>query len=158
MMKRFLVFGVALLSLGAAGVAAANPGFGGGLRHALGQLELTETQETEIRAVFTEARASRDDVRAELDAIRAEFRAELQKEAPSERALHALVDRRAQITTEQAHAMVGPLLEVHRILTPEQRAELAELMDEARENRGHGRGGPPAGGARGSSGAPDWRR
>ncbi len=127
---------VAALTIG--GVAIAGPG-GGQLRRAMTQLDLTEEQQTEVQAVFEEAKENRSDTRAELQAIGEQFKAELASDHPNASLLHDLVDQKTTIQTEIAHARIDDRLEVHAILTTEQRAELAEMMSERRERgrRGH---------------------
>jgi protein CpxP len=51
--------------------------------------------------------------------------------------VHARIDERAKGMQTFAHEMADALIEVHDVLTPEQRAKVAEKL---RQHRGHGHG------------------
>jgi Spy/CpxP family protein refolding chaperone len=152
MLKKVFMVGGTMVALALASAAIAGPGGPGGqgpVRRVLQELDLSEEQRTEIRGIFEEARAEHESIREGLDGVRGRFRAELAKPSPSATALHAIVDERAALETQLAHDRVDDLLEVHAVLTEDQRAELARLLEEFEGRRGEGpgprgpQGGPP---------------
>lgn len=96
----------------------------------LDDLEATDAQRARIsqieQALFSEARPlvlSHRQVKLELVD-------ELRGDRPDAAKLHALIDARAAAYTAFAHKMVDAAVEVHGVLTPEQRAKLnAELAE-----------------------------
>ncbi len=154
--KMFLTATVLLGSLAFGSVALAGPGGGGESGHfmrGVRSLDLTEDQKTELRELREAAQEDRTDGKAEMQSIRDAFLAELAKDSPSVATLHELTDRRSDLRTANAHDKVDRLVEVHAVLTAEQRAELLENMEERRaergERRGHGERGERGEGRRG---------
>lgn len=146
--------GAALLGFG--GIAAAGPGGGGdgsGKRHGIcAKLECSEDQRQRLRTVVRELR---DDTKADREAIRGlqrEMAAVWAGDAPDEAELArlqaAIAGHRAAMTATATDA----LMEVHALLTPEQRALFAKII----ERRGVGalRGGHHKRGKRGKRGRP----
>ena len=140
-MRRNVIIGLAL----AAGVVALS-GFAWGCRHrhdparmaelvtervddALDDVDATPEQRQRIHAVKDRmlARAK------ELHGDRAEGREVIleawKSDAPDAAKLHALVDERGDAMRKLAHEAVDAGIEVHGILTPEQRAKLAEKAE-----------------------------
>jgi len=142
-MSLFLTATALLGSLTLGTVALASPGRGDMSHHfmrAMKDLELTDEQKTELRAIREEARGDRDAHRAEMESIREAFLAELASDTPNAAALHDLVDRKNDLASEAGHARVDGLVKAHAVLTPEQRTELLTLMEERHEQRAERRG------------------
>lgn len=96
----------------------------------LDDLEATDAQRARIsqieQALFAEAKPLVLSNRQ----VKLEIVNELRGETPDAAKLHALVDARAAEYQALAHRMVDAAVEVHGLLTPEQRAELnAELAE-----------------------------
>ena len=142
--------------LGFGGIAAAAPGGDGGgdksaRRHGIcAKLECSEDQRDRLRTIIGELR---DDTKADREAIQ-----RLQREmaslwagdAPDEAELARLQAAVAGHRTAMTSIATGALMEVHAILTPEQRALFAKII----ERRGVGalRGGHHKRGKRGRRG------
>ncbi|MFT6817138.1 MAG: Spy/CpxP family protein refolding chaperone [Myxococcota bacterium] len=144
--KLFLTTTLLLGSLALGSVALAGPSGGesGNFMRGMRSLDLTEDQKTELRELREGAREDRTDSKAELQSIRDAFMAELAEDSPNVATLHELTDRRAELRTAGAHDKVDRLVQVHAVLTAEQRAELLENMEERRTElgeRGEERGG-----------------
>ena len=96
----------------------------------LDDIDASDRQRAKVRQVeerlFTEFR----NVHAASKPARAKALAEWRSERPDARALHALVDQRARDYTHAMHAMVDGMLSVHEALNPEQREEIARLIEE----------------------------
>lgn len=96
----------------------------------LDDLDATDAQRARIaelqRSLFAEARPlflSHQQTKQEL------FQ-ELKGQSPDAARLHALVDARAAAYQAMAHRLVDASVEVHALLTPEQRAELQREFGE----------------------------
>ena len=108
---------------------------GAGLARAMGQLDLTDAQEQALDAL-------KDEVRSEMLAGRAE-RLERKGDALDQllageidRAeLHKQIDAEAARRTALAHRMTDRVLDLHDSLSPQQKADLAELIAEHQERR-----------------------
>lgn len=110
----------------------------------LEKIEATPEQATQIRAIRDELLAQapeRGRDRSEL----LDFWKEAQPDAAK---IHAAIDQRSEAHRAFANRMADAMLQVHAILTPEQRAQVAELM----AKRGHHRKGPGMKGERGGKG------
>lgn len=97
------------------------------------ELDLSTEQETQIRAILEEAREER---RAERDGRKAEmdvFKAEILSDTPNVKKLHRMVDENAAERTARMHDRIDDMLAISAILTPEQRVEAGERLDEMRE-------------------------
>jgi protein CpxP len=150
---------------GAEGGQGMMPFSGRHLQHLLDEAKATDAQRTQIKAIAdkaqTELKALHDDGRKlreqgldlwaspKLDAASAEaFRQQMLKHH----------DQMSQRVTQA-------MLDVAKVLTPEQRATVAKqmrehrmgMMDRMKAHMGWGQGGPE-GGARGQAGAPEGKR
>ncbi len=99
----------------------------------LDDLDATDAQKKSVHAV--KDRLFEDGLRLaqEHKATRMEVLTQLESPNPDAQKLHAVVDERIDAARAFAHKVVDAALEVHRILTPEQRKELSteyrERMD-----------------------------
>lgn len=62
--------------------------------------------------------------------VRAEALAEWKKDTPDAVALHARVDERVEAYRRLLHQAVDGAIEIHGELSPEQRVQIAELVEE----------------------------
>ncbi|MEZ4322135.1 MAG: Spy/CpxP family protein refolding chaperone [Myxococcota bacterium] len=150
-MKRIvtLVLGaVGLSALAAGGLAVAGPpgGFRGGpgghdgppgieghVLHLIQELDLTDAQKQVLRDIREENMAEREAHRSEREAHMAIVREQLLSDVPDAALLHSMIDQNAAEMQARAHDRLDTVLEIQAILTPEQRAQVAASLDEARE-------------------------
>jgi periplasmic protein CpxP/Spy len=104
------------------------------LDDALDDLDATDAQRQQIHAVKDRLLARGQALRGGHEAAHAEVLAQWKAEQPDRAKLHALVDTRIEEMRAFAHEAVDGAVEVHGVLTPEQRAEVAEKIE-----RRHGR-------------------
>ena len=138
----------ALLLLGVGLVSLTAFGYGGGWCHrghrdpaqvaamvtnhvedALDDLHATPDQRTRILAVkdrmLAEAQQAHGDRKATHEALLDAWKSD----APDAAKLHALVDQRVEEMRKLAHEAVDAGIEVHGILTPDQRAQLTKKIE-----------------------------
>ena len=108
---------------------------GAGLAKLLAQLDLTEDQQAALDAL-------RDDVIAEMKALHAERKAsrgdlveQLVAGELSRKQVHAMLDERAAAKAAMTHDIVDRILDIHASLSPDQLAELQQLLDEREARR-----------------------
>ena len=152
-LKSFLFLGAGVLGLGMVSVASAAPDtVRDGLRGIAQELGLTEEQQAELRGIRDahrqEARADgldretrREARRAERDALRAKIRAEMQSDTPDVAWLYAVLEDASDRRLERRKAQLDRRLEVYGVLTPEQRATLAESLEDRGRRARHTRRG-----------------
>ncbi len=96
---------------------------------ALDDVNATPDQRTRILAVkdrlLAEVQAAHADRKATHDA----FLAAWKSDAPDAAALHAMIDQRIDAIRTLAHQAVDAGIEVHGVLTPEQRAQLTRKIE-----------------------------
>ena len=135
--KGWVAAGAVVGMLAIAGTATAK-GFGGGfpMMRVLRHLDLTEEQEVQAvrmrRAMREQFKATRTQMAATMDLVKAE----LAKENPNADVLHNAIDTAAKQMKSSMHNGVDQFLVLHKTFTPEQRAELVEMMDKLKERRG----------------------
>jgi Spy/CpxP family protein refolding chaperone len=96
---------------------------------ALDDLNATPDQRRAILAVKDRMLADAQAVHADQKATHDAFLAAWKSDAPDTTALHALVDRRVDEMRKLAHEAVDAGIEVHGILTPDQRARLTKKIE-----------------------------
>jgi Spy/CpxP family protein refolding chaperone len=146
-MKKVIAAAGAFLALGLGFVALT--GFGGACGHhrhprdpaqvaafvtehvddALDDLDATPEQRTRVHAVKDRLLAAGQSARAGHDSARATMLAEWKAEQPDASRLHQLVDARAEELRALAHQAVDAGVEVHGILTPEQREKVTRKAE-----------------------------
>ncbi len=132
----------------AAGVAIAGPDAAGppdGPRqdHAARmaeELQLDETQVTALETMRETIQADREAAQGELEAIRLEMEAELSAEETNERAVHKLIDQKLEVQSDLAHGRMDAFLDFRATLSPDQKAELDELMKERHARKAQRKG------------------
>jgi Spy/CpxP family protein refolding chaperone len=97
----------------------------------LDDLDATEAQRTQIHAVAERmlARAAALGLREGHEADRTELMAQWQSANPDRARLHAMVDQRFEAMKALAHEAVDAGVEVHDVLTPEQRAKVTKKIE-----------------------------
>ena len=96
---------------------------------ALDDLSATDDQRTRIHAVEERMLAKAATLHAERETIRAELMAQWQSPTADRARLHAMVDQRFEELKALAHEAVDAGVEVHDVLTPEQRAKVTAKME-----------------------------
>lgn len=108
----------------------------GGIQKLLGQLDLTPEQSQQIDAIQDQFHSDNETLFQEMRTNYQEMRSLLASDASQEqlRQQHQkLQDLRQQLGTNRFETM----LQVREILTPEQRTQMAELMEQYRGRRGN---------------------
>ncbi len=143
---------VAALALPLAFVALAQPGPGGGFgfrggpggcggpHHLFRDLDLTESQRTEIHALFEAQHEAHEAQRTAVEAARKALHDLALSDGYTEEAARAQAQALANAMSETVTAHVGALHAVYLLLTPEQRQELAANVAECPAG-----GGAPSG-------------
>lgn len=103
------------------------------MERVLDQLDLTAEQRQQIDAIRERLRASRPDDQTR-EAMRANRMQQMQEfwtaDTPDVHKLRALVDQRAEMQRARGYQGADAMAEVHQILTPEQRAKVAQMLEE----------------------------
>ena len=101
----------------------------------LEQLDLSDEQKAEIKAIHEEAKADTEDLRGEMKEAKEEMKNLFANDASENqlRAQHRVVQSLHQ---ELGTKRFETMLDVRRVLTPEQRARMVELRQQRRENSG----------------------
>jgi Spy/CpxP family protein refolding chaperone len=131
---------VGILAFAATGSARpeGKPGHGiERMERAISQLEVSGEVQESIYALLDEARAEVQSRRPEMREAHEALRALMHADAPDEEAILAQAERLGALETEARKARLSTMLQVHALLTPEQREELMQL----RERRGFRREG-----------------
>jgi Spy/CpxP family protein refolding chaperone len=103
-------------------------------RHAE-RLGLEAEMLAEIRAAADASRPEHERLAGELHALRLEMRTLLSEDAPDAEAVMRLADRVGAVETALDKHRLATLLEIRRLLTPEQRQELVRIHEERRRER-----------------------
>jgi Spy/CpxP family protein refolding chaperone len=136
-MRKLVIGLVSLVTLGMGAVAVAGPpGMGPemDILRAIHQLDLTADQKLALKSVRDANRDEHEARRAEREETMAFFKAQLLSDNPDVAAMHDLIDARSIDALEDAHARLDTVIEVHAILTPAQRQQVADLMEDTRES------------------------
>ncbi len=96
---------------------------------ALDDVDATPEQRQRIHAVKERMLARAKELHGDRAAVRGTILEAWKAESPDAAKLHALVDERADAMRALAHEAVDAGVEVHGVLTPEQRAKLAEKAE-----------------------------
>jgi len=91
----------------------------------LDDLKATETQRTQVHAIKDRLLAEGKALHENRSADRALLLEQWKSEAPDAARIHTLVDQRADQMKDFAHKVADAALELHRLLTPEQRVQVA---------------------------------
>jgi protein CpxP len=140
-MKKILVTTLALVGLaaGALGLTAFR-GHGHGdparmekfidhrIADALDDLHATDAQRQKITAIKDKLLADHKALRASHADVKKEFLAQWQADRPDAARVHAIVEERANGMKGFANEVADALIQVHDILTPDQRAQLSKKL------------------------------
>ena len=101
------------------------------------RLGLDEETRAAIRGIAESSRARADAARDELDEEHAAMRELLEAEEPDVEAVMAQAERIGERETELRKIRLGAMLDIRRLLTPEQRAEMVRIREELGPPRWH---------------------
>lgn len=134
-MSRWMLMSLALAAVGAVGC-------GGGARgermekmialrveDVLDELDATQAQRERIQAMTRESISTAKPLLEDARAARTALIAEWKSERPDSNGVHQLVDRQLDALRTFAHAVADKGLELHQVLTPAQRAEIAQRLE-----------------------------
>ncbi len=96
---------------------------------ALDDLDATDAQRQQVHAVADRLLARAVELRKEGEPEHAELLAQWQSATPDRARLHAMVDQRIEAMRAFAHEAVDAGIEVHDVLTPEQRAKVTKKVE-----------------------------
>jgi len=96
---------------------------------ALDDLNATDAQRQQIHAIKDQLLAQALELRKEGEPLHGEVKVQWESATPDRARLHSLVDERFDAMRAFAHQAVDAGIEVHDILTPEQRAKLERKME-----------------------------
>ncbi len=102
----------------------------------LDDLNATDAQRQQIHAIKDRLLAQALELHKQGEPLHAEVKAQWESANPDRARLHALVDQQGDAMRAFAHQAVDAGIEVHDVLTPEQRARLEKKME--RMHRFHG--------------------
>jgi periplasmic protein CpxP/Spy len=103
------------------------------LNDKLDDLNATDAQKQAVNSVKDRLFEQGKLLAQEHEAVRQEVLTQLESDSPDAQKLHGIVDSRIDAVRAFAHQVVDAALEVHKVLTPEQRKELST---EYREHMG----------------------
>ena len=95
----------------------------------LDDLNATDAQRQQIHAIKDRLLAQAMELRKEGEPLHGEVKAQWESASPDRARLHSLVDQHLDAMRAFAHQAVDAGIEVHDILTPEQRAKLEKKME-----------------------------
>lgn len=117
-------------------------GKGAGMRMMQG-LDLSAAQKEQVEQLTQQMKQDLAPVREQLDQKRNELHQLWRAEAPNEQAILAKMAEMDGLRQQVRARNVKFRLAVHALLTPEQKARMAERMGQGRGGRHHGMGGGP---------------
>lgn len=95
------------------------------LNDKLDDLKATDAQRQAVNGVKDRLFEQGKLMAQEQQAVRVEVLTQLESDYPDAQKLHGIVDNRIDAVRAFAHQVVDAVLEVHKVLTPEQRKELS---------------------------------
>lgn len=105
-------------------------------RHAE-RLGLDEATLAEIEEIVAASEERDDAIDEEMHTARKEIRAMLEAAEPDRDAIMEKVEAQGALETEEHKNRLRAIMDIHALLTPEQRAELAEIREERKEKWRH---------------------
>ena len=110
-----------------------------GLDRVLGKLDATETQKVKVRAMAKDLIQKGRKVKATHKVTRDKLKAQWNSPRPDRQAVHKIVDTQLDVMKGFIHQVVDKVVDLHAVLTPQQRQELQQLGKKFHEHRrGHG--------------------
>lgn len=95
----------------------------------LDDLNATDAQRQQVHAIKDRLLAQGMEMHKDAEPLHGEVKAQWESATPDRARLHALVDQRFDAMRAFAHQAVDAGIEVHDILTPEQRAKLEKKVE-----------------------------
>jgi protein CpxP len=95
----------------------------------LDDLDATDAQRQQIHAIKDRLLAQAAELRAAGEPLHDEVKAQWESTTPDRARLHALLDQHSDAMRAFGHQLVDAGIEIHDILTPEQRAKLERKME-----------------------------
>jgi Spy/CpxP family protein refolding chaperone len=141
-----LVIGASVLALGhgfqGQGGHRRGPGHGDMVEHLSRELNLTDAQKEQVKAIMASAEASAQGIHAKLDEVRKQIDAATANGQFDETQVRTLASQQAQLEAEMMVEHLRAKSKVFGILTAEQRAKAEEMHKRMGPMRRHGP--PPA--------------
>lgn len=113
-----------------------------GMRGPMSQLDLTATQQAQIKAIMQEKYSSNKNVRSKYQAERAQMQQQMQALTNAKTldaaAVNRLADQQAAKTKQRFIERVQTEHAIAQVLTPEQRQKMAQLKSERKAKGHHG--------------------
>lgn len=114
----------------------------GGMRGLMAQLDLTATQQAQIKAIMQEKNGDRKNDRAKHQAERSKMQQQMQALTSARTldsaAVNRLADQQAAKTKQRFIERVQTQHAISQVLTPEQREKMAQLKTERKAKDHHG--------------------
>jgi Spy/CpxP family protein refolding chaperone len=104
--------------------------------HALGEIDADDSQRDQVHAIKDRLFESARGVREQGRDTRVEVLEQFGKEKPDAERVHALIDERLEAHRKLMHQLADGMIELHGVLTPEQRNELLSRVEERMASRG----------------------
>lgn len=117
-------------------------GKGDGTRMAQ-ELGLSKEQQAQLKELRQKHKTERPNTREEVKALRRQIAEELKKNSPSKSKIKTLADRIGEIHAANAVRMADHMLEIKKILTPEQFSKMLDMKEQKgqrKQQMGKGRG------------------
>ncbi len=109
-----------------------------GLERVMGKLDATQTQQTKVKAMARELITEGHKVRVSHKKTAAQLKAQWASPRPDRKKAHQLVDVQLKVMRTLIHKVVDKVVDLHAVLTPQQRKELTEMGEKLRKHRrGH---------------------
>ncbi|MCA9657666.1 MAG: periplasmic heavy metal sensor [Myxococcales bacterium] len=108
---------------------AKGPRAGGNIERICNRLECTSEQRTQLQSIGTKLAEESKGDRQTMKSLKSKLAAEFAKDAPNKRTLAQLFADMDQRQDSMQSRTQAALLEVHAVLTPAQRVELAEMIE-----------------------------
>lgn len=124
---------------GQRGMGPGGPGHGPGPMAMLRQLDLTDAQRTQIRAIMDESRPAEGQMKTMGD-LQKQLHDAIFADTPDEAKIEQLKAAIGEAETAVLAHRISVEMKIAQVLTPEQRAKARELADQ-RPQRGRGPGG-----------------
>ncbi len=112
------------------------------------ELGLSQEQQDQMKTLWEKHRAERKDTRGEVKELRQGIATELKKSKPSKSEIKSLADKIGAIHSANAVRMADHMLEIKKVLTPEQ---FSKMLDK-KEQRGQKKGNKKSGKGKGPGG------
>lgn len=109
-----------------------------GLDRVLSKLDATQTQQTKIKAMAKEVISDGHKIKTSHKKTAAQLKAQWNSARPDRKQVHKIVDGQLKVMRAFVHKVVDKVVDLHAVLTPEQRKELTELGEKLHKHRrGH---------------------